>query len=258
MAMVNILVTGSSRGIGRAIASHLAARGAHVITHASRPGATLGAAQVENGAIIADFNDPPGPSQLWAEALDRAGGRIDVLVNTSALLRANALDGSDIAWLDGWDEALRINLTAAAQLSRLAVRHWQAARANGAGPENLSAGRILHIARNTRDRAGAPLHWHHEAARAGLLAMHESIARLHAGEGILSFAITPGPDGDSGEAERGDARGDDFPASAPANASPGAMATPEDIAAIAAFCALDAPASMTGAVIAANGARYGR
>jgi len=76
--MPSILVTGTSRGIGKATAEALRARGALVIGHSSRPGG-------DPEAIAADFADPPAPQMLWQEALDRAGGEIDVLVNNAGI-----------------------------------------------------------------------------------------------------------------------------------------------------------------------------
>ena len=236
--MVNILVTGSSRGIGRAIASALRERGAVVVGHATRA--------VDADTIAADFADPVGPQLLWQEALERLGGRVDVLVNNAGLFSAVPLDTSDIGWLDAWEDTMRINLTAAAQLSRFAVRHWQ---------ERGAKGRIVHIASRAGHRGDSPEHWHYAAAKGGMLAMHKTIARGYASEGILSFAITPGftdtdMAGDYLASRGGAGLLTDIPL--------GRVATPEEIAAIAVFCALDAPESMTGATLDANGASYVR
>jgi NAD(P)-dependent dehydrogenase (short-subunit alcohol dehydrogenase family) len=236
--MAIILLTGSTRGIGKATTEALQARGAEVIGHSSKPG--------DANAIAADFSDPPAPQVLWEEALDRAQGQIDVLVNNAGIYSAAPLEASDIGWLDAWEETLRINLTAAAQLSRFAVRHWL-----GTG----RPGRIVHIASRAGFRGDSPEHWHYAASKGGMLALHKTIARAYAGKGILSFAIAPGFTR-TGMAEdylasRG---GDDLLADIPL----GRVATPEEIAAIAVFCALDAPPSLTGATLDANGASYVR
>jgi len=241
--MINVLVTGSSRGIGRAIAASLANRGASVIGHASAPHP---ASDGQPEAIGADFTDFTAPTLLWSEALERAGGRIDVLVNNAGLFKPSPLDTSDIAWLDAWEETLRINLTSAAQLSRLAVRHWLA--------EGIK-GRIVHIASRAGHRGDSPAHWHYAAAKGGMLAMHKTIARAYAAQGILSFAVAPGftdtaMAGDYLESRGGEGLLVDIPL--------GRVAEPEEIASIATFCALDAPPSMTGTVIDANGASYVR
>ena len=236
--MPTILVTGSSRGIGRAIAEALRARGVQVIGHATRA--------IDSDTISADLAEPSAPQRLWEEALDRADGRIDGLINNAGLFAANPLDLSDIAWLDVWEDTLRINLTAAAQLSRFAVRHW---KASGDG------GRLVHIASRAGHRGDSPEHWHYAASKGGMLAMHKTIARAYAAQGILSFAIAPGF---TDSAMAGDYLATRGGAGLLADIPLGRVATPEEIATVAAFCALDAPPSMTGAVIDANGASYVR
>ena len=236
--MTTVLLTGSSRGIGAAIASQLRARGATVIGHATRA--------ADADTIAADFSDPPAPQILWQEALGRAGGAIDVLINNAGLFSAQPLDGSDIEWLDAWEDTLRINLTSAAQLSRFAVRHWQ---------ERGVGGRIVHVASRAGHRGDSPQHWHYAAAKGGMLAMHKTIARAYAAEGILSFAITPGFTDTAMAGDYLESRGG---AGLLADIPLGRVADPEEMASIPTFCALDAPPSMTGATIDANGASYVR
>jgi NAD(P)-dependent dehydrogenase (short-subunit alcohol dehydrogenase family) len=236
--MPTILLTGSSRGIGAAIAASLRERGVRVIGHATRA--------TGDGIIAADFLEPSAPQRLWQEALEQADGTIDGLINNAGLFAANPLEGSDIEWLDRWEDTLRINLTAAAQLSRFAVRHWT---------ERGCGGRIVHIASRAGHRGDSPDHWHYAAAKAGMLAMHKTIARACAAQGIYSFAVAPGfvdtaMAGDYLATRGGEGLLADIPL--------GRVATPQEIATVATFCALDAPASMTGAVIDANGASYVR
>jgi NAD(P)-dependent dehydrogenase (short-subunit alcohol dehydrogenase family) len=142
------LVTGSSRGIGKAALDTLASRGVPVIGHASRPVTpTPGAPPI----IAADFGDPLSVQGLWDQALDLAGGEIDAVVNNAGRFEANRLDRSDIEWLDAWEDTLRVNLTSAAQLSRFAVLHWQ---------ERGFAGRLVHVASRAAYRGDSPAHWH--------------------------------------------------------------------------------------------------
>ncbi|MEY4159435.1 MAG: hypothetical protein RLZZ136_56 [Pseudomonadota bacterium] len=238
MTSLTALVTGSSRGIGAAIANALRARSVTVIGHATRA--------VDPDTIVADFSEPSAPQALWETALSRAGGHIDLLINNAGLFTPNPIDASDIAWLDAWEDNLRINLTSAAQLSRFAIRHWQS---SGTG------GRLVHIASRAGHRGDSPHHWHYAAAKGGMLALHKTIARGYACDGIMSFAIAPGftdtAMADDYLASRG---GEGLLADIPL----GRVATPEEIARIAEFCALDAPESMTGAVLDANGASYVR
>ena len=241
--MTHILLTGSSRGIGAAAKTLLENRGARVIGQATRSDAV--------DTVPADFRQPGAADELWQAALARAGGTIDVLVNNAGLFDPNPLDASDIEWLDAWEDTMRINLTAAAQLSRFAVRHWQD---RAAGGEQV-AGRIVHVASRAGHRGDSPAHWHYAASKGGMLAMHKSIARAYASEGILSFAITPGFTDTAMAGDYLDSRGGpgllaDIPL--------GRVAEPEEIAQLIAFCALDAPPSLTGATLDVNGASYVR
>ncbi|MEL6528961.1 MAG: SDR family oxidoreductase [Pseudomonadota bacterium] len=236
--MSTILVTGSSRGIGAAARSALAERGVTVIGHATRAS--------DPETIVADFSNPLSAQELWEEALSRSDGKIDAVVNNAGLFEASRLDRSDIEWLDAWEDTLRINLTAAAQLSRFAIRHWQS---RGTG------GRLVHVASRAAYRGDSPAHWHYAAAKGGMVAMHKTIARAYASEGILSYAITPGFTDTAMAGDYLDSRGG---AGLLADIPLGRVAEPEEIARIITFCALDAPPSMAGAVIDANGASYVR
>lgn len=234
--MANILLTGASRGIGAAIAQALSAEH-QLVTQATRTG---------TADLAADFDDALAPRTLWEVALDRCEGRIDILINNAGVFEANPIDRDEEDWLAGWERTMRVNLSAAALLSRLAIRHW---RARGTG------GRIVNIASRAAYRGDSPDHWHYAAAKAGMVAMTKTIARGYAREGILAFAICPGftMTGMAEEylASRG---GDKLLADIPL----GRVAEPREIATMARFCAIEAPASMTGAVLDANGASYVR
>jgi NAD(P)-dependent dehydrogenase (short-subunit alcohol dehydrogenase family) len=201
-----------------------------------------------DGAAIlpCDFAQPNAARALWEAALDASGGTVDVLVNNAGVFAANPLSLDDDAWMAGWNETMRINLASAAELSRLAVLHWQ---------ERGTGGRIVHVASRAGHRGDSPDHWHYAASKGGMLAMHKSIARAYAQQGILSFAITPGfvdtaMAGDYLASRGGAGILTDIPL--------GRVAEPEEIARIITFCALDAPPSMTGTTIDANGASYVR
>lgn len=108
--MTNILLTGASRGIGAAALSILRAAGATVIGHSSKGG---------DGLIAADLARPRAADALWSEALDRAGGRIDVLVNNAGIAMEGILPTMrtrDIV------EAVEVNLTAALVLAQACSR----------------------------------------------------------------------------------------------------------------------------------------
>lgn len=230
----HILLTGSSRGIGAAAFSALEGR-ARIVGHATR---------ADERTIAADLSQPDGADALWEQALERLDGRIDVLVNNAGVFEATALDAAD--WLAGWERTMAINLTAAAELSRRAVLHWQ-----GRG----SGGRLVQVASRAAHRGDSPAHWHYAASKGGMLAMHKTIARAYAAENILSFAICPGFVMTGMAEEYLESRGGD---KLLADIPLGRVATPDEIAAMIAWTAFDAPGSMTGAVLDANGASYVR
>jgi len=227
----HILITGAARGIGAAITASFDPATTKVVALSSHDG---------------DLNDPAVPARLWEKALEGLDGRVDVLINNAGVFEENPISRPDDAWLASWERTMQINLTASADLCRRAVLHWQASGASG---------RIVNIASRAAHRGDSPAHWHYAASKAGMVAITKTIARAYAKEGIYAFAICPGFTM-TGMAEdylqsRG---GDKLLADIPL----GKVADPEEVATIAKFCALDAPPSMTGAVLDVNGASYVR
>jgi 3-oxoacyl-[acyl-carrier protein] reductase len=168
----HILLTGASRGIGAAIVKRLANEDVKLISLRSSDG---------------DLADPAMPSRLWNNALERLGGRIDVLINNAGVFEANPVDVSDDDWAAGWARTMQINLTASTELSRHAVRHWQAR-----GQSKDRDGRIVNIASRAAHRGDSPAHWHYAASKAGMLGVTKTIARAYAAQDIYAFAICPG------------------------------------------------------------------
>lgn len=233
----HILLTGASRGIGAAAIAALEAQGARVVGHA---------ATARDGFIGGDLADPAAARSLWSAALGQLDGRIDVLVNNAGVFEDNPIEGSDEAWDAQWARGLQINLKAAADLSRAAIRHWLG---EGRG------GRIVNVASRAGHRGDSPAHWHYAAAKAGMIAMTKTIARGYAGQGILAYAVAPGFTmtgmAEDYLASRG---GDRLLADIPL----GRVADADEVGNVVAYLALAAPPSMTGATLDINGASYVR
>jgi NAD(P)-dependent dehydrogenase (short-subunit alcohol dehydrogenase family) len=233
----HILVTGSTRGIGAAVTGALAARSVRMVGHG----------RADADAVIgADLAQAGAADGLWDRALAALDGRIDVLVNNAGVFEPIAVEAPAAEWQAAWGRTMQINLQASADLCRRAVLHW---RERGVG------GRIVNVASRAAYRGDSPAHWHYAASKAGMVAMTKSIARGYAAEGILAFAICPGFTM-TGMAEdylssRG---GEKLLADIPL----GRVADPEEVANTVAYLALEAPPSMTGAVLDINGASYVR
>ena len=231
---LNILVTGTSRGIGASILAAL--NGYNVVGHSTRGG---------EGAVAADLADPEAARALWWEAMGRLDGRIDVLVNNAGIFEANPIEQADEAWATAWERTMRVNLTASAELCRLAVLHFR----------EKGGGRIVNVASRAAYRGDSPQHWHYAASKAGMIGMTKSIARGYAREGILAFAVCPGFTMTGMAEDYLESRGG---SKLLADIPLGRVASSDEVAETVRWLAVDAPASATGAVIDVNGASYVR
>jgi 3-oxoacyl-[acyl-carrier protein] reductase len=234
---ISIFATGTSRGIGKAIVERFAGEDVRILGHRSSEGDEI--------TVAADLSDPTSPRRIWEQALELLDGRIDVLINNAGIFEAASIDAPDAAWTEAWNRTMQINLTASAELCRLAVLHF---RRHGGG-------RIVNIASRAAYRGDSPAHWHYAASKAGMVAMTKTIARGYAAENIYAFAVCPGFTmtgmAEDYLASRG---GDKLLADIPL----GKVADPEEVAETVKFLACDAPPSMTGAVLDINGASYVR
>ena len=233
-APLNILVTGTSRGIGAAIRAAL--KGHNVVGHSSRGG---------EGEVAADFSDTDQVTALWWEAMGRLDGRIDVLVNNAGMFEATPIEQGDEGWLAGWERTMQVNLTASAALCRLAVLHFR----------EQGGGRIVNVASRAAYRGDSPQHWHYAASKAGMIGMTKTIARGYAAENILAFAVCPGFTMTGMAEDYVESRGG---AKLLADIPLGRVAMPDEVAETVRWMAVDAPASATGTVIDVNGASYVR
>jgi len=241
--MAKILVTGASGGIGAAISRALAARGITVVLHYQNgreaAEATRRTLKGEGHSILqADLTDPKAIGRLWQEASE--GDRVDAVVNNAGIFPDHPplTTGFD-EWTTVWQQTLSLNLFGPAHLSYFASR----AMAEQGG------GRIVNISSRGAYR-GEPTAPAYAASKAGLNAMSQSLAKALAPNGVFVFVVAPG-----WVATDRVAQAITNPAVI-ADQPLGRVATPDEVAEVATFCALDAPASLTGAILDVNGASY--
>jgi NAD(P)-dependent dehydrogenase (short-subunit alcohol dehydrogenase family) len=241
------LVTGASRGIGREIALKLAARGVRVGIHfranTDAAQAVLGSLPGQGHAVFqADVSDAGAVERLWAEACSRLGP-VSILVNNAAAHGEHPpLSTGYVEWRLAWERIIATNLLGPANLSLLAAQSMAAS----------GGGRIVNISSRGAFR-GEPEAPAYGASKAGLNALSQSLARALAPKGVLVYCIAPGwVETEMAADFLHGPRGPEIVGQHPL----GRVIRAEEVAGAVAYCALDAPASMTGSIIDVNGASY--
>lgn len=242
----NALVTGSSRGLGAAIALALAEAGANVALHGSRavPAEvvdSISATGVRHAELVADLREPALCDELIAGTVS-ALGSIDILVNNAGMIRRGA--AVDFSEAD-WDEVLAANLTSVFRLSQGAGRHMLAQR----------SGKIINIASMLSFQGGIRV-ISYAAAKGGVAQLTKALANEWAASGVQVNAIAPGYMAtDNTEALRNDPdRSRQILERIPA----GRWGSPRDVGATAVFLASAASDYINGHVLAVDGGWLGR
>jgi len=233
------LVTGASRGIGRAIATGLAAQGATVVCAARADNAKAAADAIvaaggKADAITLDVTDDEALARVPGEIVEKHG-RLDIVVSNAGVTRDQLLMRMK---RDDWDAVIRTNLTATFTLAQAAIRPML----------KQKGGRIV-IVGSVVGQTGNAGQTNYAASKAGLIGFAKALAREVASRGITVNVIAPGMvDTDMTRAISAKAQVD-WAAQIPL----GRLGTGDDIAAAACYLASDEAAYITGHVLAVNG-----
>jgi len=234
------IVTGASRGIGRAIATRLARDGRHVVL-VSRTAAPLSdlAEQIKAQGGSASFKavdvgDPAGLAKAIDEVVAEQG-RLDILINNAGITRDNlVLRMSD----EEWDEVINVDLKSAFVAIRAAARPMMKNR----------FGRIVNIA-STSGVVGNAGQANYAAAKAGLLGLSKTIARELGSKGITCNVVAPG----YVETDMTQNLPAEIKAKLQEMVAVRRLGTPEDIAAAVAYASSDESGYLTGQTIVVDG-----
>jgi 3-oxoacyl-[acyl-carrier protein] reductase len=233
------LVTGASRGIGRAIAVALAEAGHRVAVgwSSDEEGAALTVKECGDGrarAVRIDVRDPESIEAAFA-AVESDWGGVEILVNNAGVTR----DGLFVRMSEeAWDDVLRTNLDGAFRTTKRAT------------PKMMRAlfGRIVNVG-SIAAYAGAAGQANYAAAKAGLIGLTRAVARELAPRGITCNVVTPGPITTAMTDALPEERRAELAAAVPL----GRFGEAEEVAAVIAFLCSDAAGYVTGAVVPVDG-----
>jgi 3-oxoacyl-[acyl-carrier protein] reductase len=181
----NILVTGASRGIGKAIAEQLLKSGAKVAAHYNASAIQLDGLtenQLKNlSTFKADLSNADEAAALFDEVAESLG-HVDVIVNNAGLALKSEVNGSMSDFISKWQTTMAVNLQAVGILCKQAIMHFSGRK----------SGIIINISSRAAFRGDTSIYLAYAASKGGVVALTRSIARAYGKQGIVAFNIAPG------------------------------------------------------------------
>ena len=236
------LVTGASRGIGKAIAGRLAARGAHVVAAARGENAKTAAEEIVAGGGLGEFISldvtEAGAGGDAVASVVKRHGRIDILVNNAGIAKDQLVLRMR---RDDWDAVLGTNLTAAFVLTQAVLKPMLKQR----------AGRIISIS-SVVGQGGNAGQANYAASKAGIIGFSKAVALEVASRGITVNVVAPGLIETDMTRAITESAHEEWASKIPLKR----LGTPDDIAAAVCFLASDEASYITGQVLAVNGGMY--
>ncbi len=235
------LVTGGSRGIGRAIAQLLATQGHRVAlnytTNEVAANAAVEAIAAAGGSAIAvqaDVGDPDSVTAMFATVDERLGS-VEILINNAGITRDALVLRMGV---EAWDEVIETNLRSVYLVSKAALRGMLRAR----------WGRIVSIS-SVSGVAGNPGQANYAASKAGIIGFTKSVAREVGSRGITVNAVAPG----FIETDMTNALGDEITTAVRERIALGRLGQPEEVAAAVGYLASDDASYVTGHTLVVDG-----
>lgn len=177
---MKVLVTGTSRGIGKSIADNLLENNYSVVG-TSRSTNTPFPNNQNYNHLKCDLSKPDDIEKLKAVFNDEEIP--EVLINNAGMFEEAQFELSDDEWLANWDKTLQVNLRSAALLSKWAVNAWT---------EHHIEGRLINISSRAGYRGDTGEYASYAASKGGMVAFTKSIARSFGKQGITAYTIAPG------------------------------------------------------------------
>lgn len=175
-----VLITGASKGIGRAIYFQLLASNASLVSHSNRPIPEIEKEQFQSH-LYADLASEVETIELFQKAIEMQPGLNNLILN-AGIFEAKATDSAMENWLQTWNRTIQINLNSVGILTKLAIEHFK----------KIGGGRLIYISSRAANRGETEDYLAYAASKGGIASLAKSVARSFGKDNIKAFVVAPG------------------------------------------------------------------